>query len=48
MFMLEDEFLGVLDASPQLEGFSLERIRLGDNKQLPPKLVVQLPSLTRK
>jgi hypothetical protein len=44
--MLEDELLGILNASPQLERLSLQRIRVGDNPQLHPKHVVQLPSLT--
>jgi hypothetical protein len=44
--MLEDELLGILDASPQLERLSLARIRVGNNPWLPPKRIVQLPRLT--
>jgi len=44
--MLEDELLGILDASPQLERLSLVRIRVGNNQRHQPKRIVQLPSLT--
>lgn len=44
--MREDELVGILDASPQLERLSLERIKVGGYNQLPPKRIVQLPKLT--
>ena len=43
--MTEDELLGILCASPQLERLSLRRIRVGNSPRLPPKCVVLLPGL---
>ena len=44
--MLEDELLGILNASPRLECLSLARIRVGDDQRHQPKRIVQLPNLT--
>lgn len=44
--MMEEELLGILEASPQLEDLSLVRIRVGNNQQLRPKRIVRLPNLT--
>ena len=43
--MLEDELLGIFDASPQLERLSLEGFSVGDGERPQPKRVAQLPSL---
>jgi hypothetical protein len=40
--MLEDELLGILDASLQLERLSLARMRVRNNPRLPPNRIVQL------